>query len=209
MYSIKNMPPDVEMPPIEDLVRSRPTSWQGLSVKWRTDTAPAVVFVHQFAAWRSDAPVKMFMFGAKYDLNEAELTGTALSGGYFVEYFVASQREKTEWRICRLLQHVSPIFSDRAEKRDYVSARDVSDQVALSAARPPNWDVSEAIWPTIDCKPMMFIGQVDLPDVQTTRERLTWNVTLYLFWARVADADRFKVVAQAGGQSAEDYYANK
>ena len=209
MYSIKDLPPGIELPPIEDFVCSRPTSWLGSPIEWRTNTAPVPVFVQQFAAWCSDAPVEMFLFGARYDLSEVELAGATLGEGHFVEHIVASRREKTEWRVCRLLQHTSLTFSDRAEKGDYLPARDVSNPVALSAARPPKWDISEAIWPTIDGKPMLFIGQVDLPETQITREHLTWNVSVYLFWSHIDDTDRFKVVEQAHGQSAADFYATQ
>jgi hypothetical protein len=209
MYFIKSLPPGVEIPPIEDFVCSRPTSWQGLPVKWLTNTATMPVFVHQFAVWCSGTWIEALLFGARYDLREAEVAGASLGGGHFVEYIVASRREKSEWRFCHLLQHASPTFSDGSQKGDYVHARDVSDPGSLSAARLPQWRTSEAIWPTIDGKPMMFIGQVELPDTPITREHLTWNASLYLFWARIADVDRFKVVEQTFGQSAEDFYATK
>jgi len=209
MYSIKIIPREVEMPPIEDLVCSRPTNWSGFSIRWLTNTAPVVVFMHQFAAWGSDAPVEMFLFGARYDLSEVELEGATLGPGQFVEYIVASRRKGSEWSVCRLLQHASPTFSDRSEKGDYVFAREMSSIAALSVARPPRWDISEAIGPTIDSKPMFFVGQVTLTDTQTTREHLTWNASVYLFWTRVEGTDRFKAVEQAYGQSAEDHYATE
>jgi len=209
MYSIKTIPREVEIPPVEDLVCSRPTSWSGFSIRWLTNTAPVIVFVHRFAAWGSDAPVEMFLFGARYDLSEVELEGATLGPGHFVEYVVASRRKGSEWSICRLLQHASPTFSDRSEKGDYVFAREMSNIAALSVARPPRWDLSEAIWPTIDSKHMLFIGQVSLPDMPITREHLTWDVSVYLFWNRAEGRDRFKVVEQAHGQSAEDHYATE
>jgi hypothetical protein len=151
----------------------------------------------------------MFLFGARYDLSEVELEGATLGPGHFVEYVVASRRKGSEWSICRLLQHASPTFSDRSEKGDYVFAREMSNIAALSVARPPRWDLSEAIWPTIDSKHMLFIGQVSLPDMPITREHLTWDVSVYLFWNRAEGRDRFKVVEQAHGQSAEDHYATE
>jgi hypothetical protein len=42
-----------------------------------------------------------------------------------------------------------------------------------------------------------------------TREHLTWDVSVYLFWNRAEGRDRFKVVEQAHGQSAEDHYATE
>ena len=209
MYSIKNLPPSIELPPIKDFVCERPTSWQGLPVKWLTNTAPVPVFVHQFVVMCSGTLVEALLFGARYNLHEVELAGVALGSGHFVEYIVASRREKGEWRVCRLLQRASPTFSDQAQKGDYLLARDVGDPASLSVARPPKWHISEAIWPITDGTPMVFIGQVDIPDTQITREHLTWNVSLYLFWARSAGTDRFKVVEQAHGQSAEDFYATK
>lgn len=209
MHLLKNIPSEAEIPPIDNLLFNRPTCWSGLSIRWLTNTAPEVVFVHQFAAWGSDAPVEMFLFGARYDLSEVELEGTTLGPGHFVEYIVASRRERSEWSVCRLLQHASPTFSDRSEKGDYIFAREMSNIAVLSVARPPSWDVSEAIWPTIGSKPMLFIGQVTLPDTPITREHLTWDVSVYLFWNRLEDTDRFKVVEQAHGQTAEDHYTTE
>ena len=81
--------------------------------------------------------------------------------------------------------------------------------VGLSLGEPPRWaSRSDATWPTYAGEPMLFVGQVALPENDVTRALLTWDVTLYLFRSRSGERDSFALVVQhSSEQSAEDHYS--
>ena len=185
----------------------RPASWQGMDVAWASDAKPVPVYLGRFPLRHLKDLDDVHLMGARYELAEALVGGDALSDGYFLEYFVAEQRSG-RWSLHRLLQSVSVTYSEGDEKADYVPAVDVRDPRALSLGEPPEWKVSEAVWPTSDGKPMIFLGQVELPDSELTRRLLTWGITLFLF-ANGAELE-FKVVEQdTTSQTAEEHYRNE
>jgi hypothetical protein len=196
-----------DLPSIEELIADRPSSWQGMDVAWASDAKPVPVYLGRFPVRHLQDLEDVHLMGARYDLTEALVGGDALGDGYFLEYFVAEQTTG-RWSLHRLLQSVSVTYSERDEKADYVPAVDVRDPRSLSLGEPPKWKVSEADWPTLDGKPMTFLGQVELPDSELTRRLLTWEITLFLF-AGAAELE-FKVVEQdTTAQTADEHYRNK
>jgi len=132
----------------------------------------------------------------------------SLGEGYFLEYSVAWQDGTGTWTVARLLQRASVPYSDVDERQDYAPVERVRDPMSLSVLTPPRWeDVDEAVWPLFRDKPMRFVGQVSLPENETTRQFLSWGLTVYLFYV-VDDAGiRCKVIEQrAGTQSLEGHY---
>lgn len=58
----------------------------------------------------------------------------------------------------------------------------------------PRWVEDEPGWLYLDGEPMVFIEQFTLPKNQVTETKLTWDVTIYLFGARIhVDAKSYKV----------------
>jgi hypothetical protein len=118
------------------------------------------------------------------------------------------ERAAAAWGSRRLLQRDSVTYSEADEHDDHVPAREI-DPAKLSLGSSPRWESkSEGEWPTILGNPMLFVGQVALPDNDVTRTLLTWDATLYLFWLRLEGTDHFKIVEQnVLDQSGEDHYA--
>jgi hypothetical protein len=144
-------------------------------------------------------------------LAEAEVGGRSFAPGHFVEYFVVTGRPG-DWRAARLLQRGSVTYSATEEGQDYVDASRVRDPASHALGDPPRWaHRSEALWPTVLDRPMVFVGQIQLPQMPVTESKLTWDVTLYLFWARSETGeDIFKLVDQRPSQqSAEEHYADE
>jgi hypothetical protein len=117
MHTICELPTDLDLSPIQDLMVGRPNSWQGMSVEWLSEREPAPVFLGQFSIPNNNVMDYVYLFGARYNLSEALLGGQSLGAGYFVEYFVASNRSKGGWRLHRLLQRQSVTFSESDEKK--------------------------------------------------------------------------------------------
>lgn len=206
MHSLEDSTTDV--PPIEGLIPDRPVSWQGMDVAWASDAKPVPVYLGRFPVRHSRGLDEVHLMGARYELTEALVGGDALGDGYFLEYFVAEQTTG-HWSLHRLQQSVSVTYSECDEEADYVPAVDVHDPSAFALAEPPKWNVSSAVWPTSDGTPMMFLGQLELPDSELTRRLLTWETALFLF----ASGDRelqFKLVEQdTTAQSAEEHYRHE
>jgi hypothetical protein len=208
MHTVFPLRHDITLPPITDLVSGRPTRWLGLPVVWQVSHEPVPVYIGR---WSLPDKRDVFLFGARYDLAEAEVGGQSLAPGHFVEFFAVTGGGD-RWETTRLLNRLSVTFSATDEQGDYVPATALSDPVSRSVTEPPHWaHRSEAQWPTSDGTPMTFVGQVQLPRTPITETRLTWDATFYLFWSRSdAGPDTFKLVQQDPlAQSAEDHYADE
>lgn len=208
MYSVSNLPEDAVMPPIDALLSGRPTAWQGLSITWSSARAPVPVYLARFpsAGPRGSA---IFLFGVRHNLADALLEGKSLGSGHFIEYIVVRAEAGGGWKTHRLLQRQSVTFSEADEKKDYVQASTLGER-GFVADEPPRWESeSDAIWPTCNGEPMVFLGQVALPETKLTRAFFTWNVSAYLFQGRDSGGT-FKVVGQPrGAQTAEEHYESE
>lgn len=211
MHSVNEVPEGVDLPPIEDLIFGRPTSWQGLPIEWSSGEDPLPVFLAQFIVGGVGCEEEMvYLFGARYSLSEALVGGESLGDGHFVEYFVVKKGSNCCWTVHRLLQRESVTFSEWDERQDYLPAMDVADPVALSSHDPPAWDATEAVSPTFRGEPMHFLGQIEIPETDITRTRFTWGVTAYLFRLRVGEEDCFTIVEhETEAQSAEEHYESE
>lgn len=65
----------------------------------------------------------------------------------------------------------------------------------------PSWVEEEPAWPSIEGKPMVFIGQIGLPENEVTRKHLTWATVVYVFGARVPYRDGYKTEYRTVEQS--------
>lgn len=208
MLTAFETPPPSESPAIDRLVTEPPELWQELPLDWKKRVTPKPVYVAQYTVPVADQIQVLYLFGSRYDLEDVLVAGESLGEGYFLEYSVAWQDGTGTWTVVRLLQRASVPYSDVDERQDYAPVERVRDPMSLSVLTPPRWeDVDEAVWPLFRDKPMRFVGQVSLPENQTTRQFLSWGLTVYLFYA-VDDAGiRCKVIEQrAGTQSLEGHY---
>ena len=211
MQSVFELPDDVSLPPIHELVVGKPARWQGMPVEWSSQADPVPVYIARFAVPEGSAEAgDVYLFGARHELSEALVGGESFGEGNFVEFFVATEASGGGWRLQRLLQQESVTYSESEEEGDYVFVEEISDPAALSIHEPPAWDATEADWPTYRGRPMRFIGQVALPETDLTRTLLTWGITVYLFGARANGHTSFKIVRQkTEAQSAKQHYADE
>lgn len=188
------------LPPVTELITTRPDSWLGRPVSWLNDAPPAPAFIRAFVLPGQGREV--YLFGAKYELAEATVGGRSLGTGHFEEYFVVTG-EQGQWRTHRLLQRGRVTFSETSEKKDYVPATNVHG----TRGSAPSWKASQAVWPVSAGSPMSFVGQAALVENETTRAFLTWGINVFLFWSEEAGEDRFKIVTQELElQTLDDHY---
>jgi hypothetical protein len=211
MHSIRPITVGRVLPPIDTLISGRPSSWIGMRVDWSSTKEPVPVFLGTFSAPTPDHGREVFLFGARYDLSEALVDGQSYAPGYFVEYFVVWEMPSKQWQVHRLLQRGGDTYrEDEEQSRDCVDAKSIKQLRTLCADKPPKWKRSEAHWPICDEKPMIFLGQLALPDTKVARELFTWNTNVYLFFMQRQGSIAFKVFEQASDfQTAEEHYASE
>lgn len=207
MYSIGKLPEDAVVPPLDVLPRGRPTTWQGLPVTWSSQREPVPVYLARFPS--ADPPADdVFLFGMRHNLADALLEGESLGTGHFVEYIVVRADLGGGWKIHRLIQRQSVTFSEAEEKKDYMQASTLRERSYVNEA--PRWESEgDALWPTNNGEPMIFLGQVALPETKLTRAFFTWGMSVYLFQGRNCGGV-FKIVVQPRGeQTAEEHYESE
>jgi len=203
-------PPDWgDHSPVSLEVVEPPAAWQGLAVEWQDGYAPEPVFMGQC---RLPNGAEAFVFGARFDTVKATIRGRSLPEGHFVEYLVAecSASSFAGWH--RLYQKRGVVYSVNPGKGDHVSADDLSLDVVrtLSPGGTPLWKRDDAEWPTLDGSPMVFVAQFNLPETKITKNHLTWDKRVFLFWQHHAKGSCFKITTQdMDYESASDHYATE
>jgi hypothetical protein len=205
VHAVYKPPEGVALPPVERLLTRKPDTWQGMRIDWPTQSAPVPVFLARFVVEENSSKSSIFLFGARYDLDDALVDGQSFGSGHFVEFFVTRRGPDGEWNLHRLLQRNSVTYSATDEAGDYVDGGSVNPR-ELSLDVPPRWKPEDAEWPTDSGVPMSFVGQVRLPETPVTRAVFTWGTTVYLFWKNRGE-DVFKLVMQDNNaQTAEEHY---
>ena len=73
----------------------------------------------------------------------------------------------------------------------------------LWVAEKPKWAEEEPAWPFFEGRPMVFIGQLFLPENDITKMHLTWGNVVYVFGARVPYRDGFRMEYRTVEQTCE------
>ncbi len=210
MKSLRPIAAGTVIPPADLLTWEKPSSWQGMRVEWSSTAAPVPVLLGKLPALDTEGGGELCIFGSRYELSDALIDGQPLGAGYFVEYVIVWERSAGDWVRHRLLQHESVTFSEVGEPDDYLAAKVVVDREAFCPNGPPKWKDSEAVWPTCGTKPMMFHGQLALPDSKVARDLFTWGLSIYLFSAQRGDSIVFKIIEQETDfQTADEHYASE
>jgi hypothetical protein len=201
--SLSEPPPD--LPPVEDLIDGPPDSLIGMPIEWRSVPAPEPVFLRMFGT-------DVFLFGARYPMAEVLMDGEPFApDGHFLEYYIVDRSAGGDWEIHRLHQRGSPgtvAYAEVNDSADDLPATEIDDVASLSSGRPPAWKATEASWPTYRGSPMRFLGQIDLPETEITRNWLASGQTVYLFAANEPDTTHYKIfMQQTSTQTAEEHYA--
>jgi hypothetical protein len=182
-----------------------PHSWEGLNIEWSSDYKTDPVFIDQYIRPQD---TDVYLFGVRYELNEASHQGEALPQGNFIEFILLEHLEGAPISH-RLFQGLSVTYSSIQEKKDYISATSLTARnvAQLSFTGRPRWKATEAQWPTWSGKPMIFIGQTALRENEVTKNYLTWDQTVFLFWESTGKGSVFKITTQdLNSQSAEEHY---
>lgn len=176
----------------------------GQPVTWQPGYRPPLVYI-------GHAPVpgsgNVQLFGVRYSLDRKE--GGEPTTGFYMNYVVAERREGGGLRVHRLAQCRSVTYQTGQDTKDAVFASDLKkkERVALCLTHEPKWKPAGAQWPLLDGVPMLFVEQFGLPENEVTRQWLTFNACLFLFWREVDGHSVFKIMAQdIKYQSAEDHY---
>jgi hypothetical protein len=211
VQNLSHPPEGVALPPLEDILDGPPTSWLGRPVEWLNVPKIEPLFLRAFDLRPiSERTHLAFLFGARYNLEDALVDGESYGDGFFVEYFVVD-KPSGEWTLHRLLQRGSVAYTESDESRadpQYLPACEIKDPAVHSLRRPPAWKASAASWPTHRGLPMQFIGQMTLPKTELTSSLFTWGDTAYLFVAVGDGRLVYKLFEQeTHGQTAEEHYA--
>lgn len=190
------------------LPSDKPTRWMAMALEWPSDEPPTPVYIGELP--QALAPEMLHVLGVRYDLDGVMRGGERLPPGFFVEYLVVEERAVGPWTLHRLSQSASPTYSEHEEPDDLVRARSVKRPAEFSLGVPPRWKASEAWWPTMRGKPMIFHGQLELRDSKVARQHLSWGFALFLFSANDGESRSYKIVEQdLNSQSASDHYAEE
>ena len=155
-----------------------PATSFGRPVEWRPDYLPQPVFIGRCVLPDGG---ELLMFGVRYDFQWR--TEPAPGDGYFVRYVVVQQT--LDGPVAHVLaQHRSTTYQSLEETRDSVFGSDIKkkDLPALCSGEPPRWKAGEAQWPLLSGLPMQFVTQFALPENEVTRQWLTFNESIFLFW---------------------------
>jgi len=207
MHSVRKIPDGLELPDLNQLISGRPPTAFGDSFDWINLNEPVPVFIERLEICIESVRRLIMLFGARYENSEIRVNGQKRHAGHgnFIEYFVI-EKIHTGWKAHRLLHHKSVTMTDLDEENDFISA-DKINASEFSLDNVPSWVKSEAQWPTLRGAPMVFVGQVTLPETEVTRTFLTWDKKIFLFWLPEGDNSRFKIFAQnVKFQSSEDHY---
>jgi len=208
--SVFELPEGLALPPVDELITDRPTTYLGLPVDWTRRSKPVPVFIRSFALPPEAGATQVYLFGTRHPIGDCLVGGESWGDdGHFIEYFAIDENTDGGWNVHRLRQRGhSVLYSDRNENdQDYVAAKEIDDPIGLSLDKPPAWKLWVAEWPTCEGKPMLFLGQVKPPENDVTRELLNWITTIYLFCAVTSKEMRYKIAEQdRGAQTAEEHY---
>jgi hypothetical protein len=207
MHSVRKIPEGLELPDMSQLISGRPTTWLRNSLEWINSSEPNPVFIERFQICKKSIRSEILLWGARYEVADILVNGEKLYGGRgnFTEFF-AIEMLATGWKVHRLLQRKSTMLSDLDDDNDFLAAGEIKASEFL-LDKVPSWKKSEAYWPTHKETPMLFVGQVTLPETEITRTLLTWDDKVFLFWLPEGENSRFKIFTQpAKFQSAEDHY---
>jgi hypothetical protein len=115
-----------------------------------------------------------------------------------MEEFSASFDDDRDNTACMALLQEYKDAGSPTNRRDWLRDRLSSFFVCLDAC--PEWAQCTPMWPFYNAQPMVFIGQVAVPECDVSRGRLAPDTVLYVFGIRVVVEGgwemRYQVVQQ-------------
>ena len=209
MTEILNMsyPPDWKnfAPSTPDKVSPR-LEWDNEKFIWDLDYNPPLVFIGQVSCPNGS---EALVYGIRFNYNRCKCNVPQAPNNHFVD-FVVLELNSSSSRTHHLQQTDTVTYSINYESDDelFVSEMSKAQINSLSVNSVPNWKPRDAVWPTLDDEPMSFLNQFPIIKSPVTKEFLTSNETVYLFWSETDNGSAFKITTQDTiYQSADDHYA--
>jgi hypothetical protein len=183
-----------------------PTHHFGKPIAWTDGFPPPPVFIG-VATLPNGRTIALH--GVRYNLaRRSDLPpDSPVPSGYFVNYVVLFSAAPADFHVLR--QWRSSTWQTGEETKDSVFPSDLKkkERAALCSGAEPAWKASEAQWPLDRGAPMRFVAQFVLPENEVTRQWLTFNEAVFLFWNESDGVATCKITTQEMKfQSAEDHY---
>jgi hypothetical protein len=180
----------------------------GKPIMWHETYAPPPVFIGQVSL---QSGAELFVFGVRYDLKQrTDLPPDAPEPtGFFINFVVAECFADGTRRIHVLSQWRSSTYQSGQDAKDHIFANEIKkkDLAQLCLGEPPKWKAYDAQWPRVNDSLMSFVAQFALPEIEVTRQWLTFNTGIFLFTQEIDGRSVFKITTQdTKYQSAEDHY---
>ena len=168
----------------------------GRTVEWECAYRPNSIFMVKFRLDQSF----IYLFGSRLDL----CMSTIGFAGWINVFTVVGDRLKATHE---LASGRSPVYVETGQEGAWVWAAAQKKRLAASTLYTlPQWKWSDAQWPTCKNEPMLFLGQVSLPE-EPEPCSLGNGRTFYLFVAATGDDADFAITEQENTfQSADDHY---
>lgn len=167
-----------------------PEKWQGISITWEKEYLPIPVLIEKF-----NGPFgEVFLFGIKLETKYAKIHGKSLPDGHFITYLILEEK-LDKGIVHQLAQRRRPDYSPEGVDIKCVDANDVNAEQASLAPQKPKWKKGEGLWPKLDEIPLFFLGQLYLPNRKETKEYLTYDKSIYLFWLNHCGNNVFSITA--------------
>lgn len=115
-----------------------------MPLQWGRWREPELVFIDQLSVSRPDTSDMrdVYLFGMRHELRDADLGGTPIGEGCFIEFLALEMISDREADAHRLHQHSSVTFSEFAEPKDYVPASTMKNAAEFSLREKPRWKAS-------------------------------------------------------------------
>ncbi len=194
-----------------------PIDWYGFKISWPKDMDINPVFVNQYSISSEEIStqydqtgitVTLYLFGYRLNLKDAQCDEIELPDGHYIEYKLVEYRNKKLYTIHDLKQRESTTYSTLDEVDDSLPVSTLKNsELSLINTRKPVWKESDAMWPTLENKLMLFIGQATLLKNKVTQNHLTWSFSNYLFIGKTNNELVYKMVTQNNKyQSMDEHY---
>ncbi len=207
MLSADGKPLDPSVPNPSALVTTRPEAWAGFAIDWKVSVPPEIVYIGSFEGHDPLEALIVHVYGSRFERTDCVVKGLPDSDGFFIEFYVLWKQRGADWQLQRLLQRGTETHCAVFEPDDVVSPSYALRRNPHKRRRKPQWVASEGRWPTLNRVPMLFLGQVLLPENEVTRHFFSWAESIFVFFSEGKNGVDFKITTQdVGVQSLEEHY---
>lgn len=189
--------------------------WGDGKYEWKKDAGIGPVYIRKFgplASVQHSVPkCEVWLFGFRFNFRDAKIEPHRANSGYYVDYCTVIRSNGILDRVLYLGQRRSVEYThkdcnERALVVSNMKKKEYSTLPRIGSA--PVWKKANMGWPITEGRPMVFIGQVTLPENDVTSQYLTCFKSIFVFLAQEDGEYIAKIVTQqADQQTAEEHYA--